>query len=206
MSVTLLYPYCTLAQVQQFVGNTNADKIDQIKDAINRASRFIDEITGRIYYQKTVTDYYLRGTRGGDGWEVRRYIPGKTGGGLLVCPYRPIISVTSLIEGTTTLTENTDFYVLNESGMIERADGDNWSETPRDIKITAVFGYASDVTDTPAATQPGDITQYAIEIAGRMSGLFARNVEHQDGETLAFYETAIPKWIVDKLSAKAFGV
>lgn len=202
MAVALLFPYCSLAQVQQFVGNTNADKIDQIKEAINRASRFIDEITGRIYYQKTVTDYYLRGTAGGDGWSIRRYIPGKPASGLLVCPYKPILSVSELVVGDVVLTENTDFYVLNDSGIIEKASG-NWSETPRDIKITAVFGYAETDTATPAATQPGDITQYAIEIAGRMSGLFARNVEQQDGEVMAFYETAIPKWIVDRLSAKA---
>lgn len=202
MAVTLLYPYCTLEQVQQFVGNTNADKIDQIKDAINRASRFIDEITGRIYYQKTVTDYYLRGTAGGDGWDIRKYIPGKSAGGLLVCKYKPIVSITSLVETAVALTENTDFYVLNESGIVERASG-NWSETPRDIKITAVFGYATTDTATPSADQPGDITQYAIEIAGRMSGLFARSVEQQDGEVMAFYETAIPEWIVERLAAKA---
>lgn len=205
MAISLFRPYCTLEQVQRFVGNIKPGSEDAINDAINRASRFIDKITGMIFYKKTVTDEYIPGTSGGNGWEIRRIIPGRSVGGLLVCPWRPIISITSITENNVLLTENVDYYVISESGIIERASG-NWPEAARAIKISAVFGYDTTDDSTPSANIPQDVQEYAVEIAGRRSGLYVKNFEQLDGTVVALSDSAIPKWIVDRLSSMAMSI
>lgn len=201
--VTLVNPYCTLEQVQRFLGNTDGAKVDQIKDAINRASRFIDSMTGQVFYKKTISDYYLQGGEGGDGWLISRVIPGRTGGGLIFCRYKPIIEITALYEGGTLLAENTDYYLRKDDGIIERADGANWSATPRDIKISGSFGYNAASSDAPASDIPQDIQEFTKEIAGRLSGLYSRSVEQADGSVDTFSETTIPKWMVDRIVSRA---
>lgn len=176
MSTTLLYPYVTLNDVKFYCGISvdKTDYDDDIKKAINKASRYIDGVTGRYYYKKTYTSEYLSTTKGYEGWQMYE----KDSGGLLFTPkLAPIIDITSITEDGVSLTENTDFYVDKEAGMIERANT-NWNENPRTIVITCNLGYDSDDTATPSTDIPGDIVQYCLEIASRFSGHFKKSIKN----------------------------
>jgi hypothetical protein len=171
--MTDLYrPYVTLDDVKIYCGIalSKADYDEDIKIAINKASRYIDGVTGRYYYQKTYTDEYLNGTKDYQGWQILEEL-------LFTPQLAPIISITSITEDSTLLVENTDFYVNKESGVIEKDSGD-WNDAPRKIKISCVLGYASADTATPSTDIPGDIAQYALEIAARFSGHFKKTIKN----------------------------
>jgi len=200
MSVSLDRPYCTLAELKAVlrIAVTDTDDDDTLKTAINNASRTIDAITGKIFYKKTLADFYLPGFYGGDGWRITDRVAGEAGGGKIWSRYRPIIEITELIENDTTLTENTDFYIDKECGFIIR-DAGNWDNTPRQIKLSGSFGYDTDDDATPADTQPGDIASYCARIAASLSGKHYFNAQQDDGETIRIKGSEIPKWIVKEL-------
>jgi|WetSurMetagenome_2_1015567.scaffolds.fasta_scaffold02369_8 hypothetical protein len=173
---TLYRPYCTLNNVKNHCGIalTKTDYDDEIRDAINLASRLIDSLTGRYYYEKTLTAEYLNGTINFEGWQILS----RESGGLLLTPQgAPIISISELIEDTVTLVENTDFFIDKKSGIIEKNSA-NWNPEPRKIKITGVLGYDSADTATPSADIPGDIVLYAIELSARKSGHYKKAIKN----------------------------
>lgn len=173
MATTLLYPYVTLNDVKYNCGiELSKDSYDEdIKRAINEASRVVDRLTGRKFYQQTLTDEYINNTVGGsEGWTVIK--------GLIFTPYEtPIISITSLYEDDTLLVENTDFYINKISGIIQRASG-CFNSTNRALKLSCVIGYASDNTTTPSDDIPGDIVFHAKEIASRLSGRYKKSIKN----------------------------
>lgn len=203
MAVTLDRPYTTLNRVKAILGikTTDTSKDDDINLAINDASRFIDDITGLVFYKKTVTDFYIPLTGGGAGYQILPHV--NEGGGVIVCPWRPIVSVQSIYEAGKLLVENTDFFVDLVNGRIERSDGVDWERYARAIKISATFGYNASATTAPANDQPGMITRFAGEFAARMSGYYHRDVEQTDGTKISYHESTIPKWMVDSLQAQA---
>jgi hypothetical protein len=173
---TLYRPYVTLDDVKFYcgIGSTDTSKDENIKIAINKASRYIDGVTGRYYYKKTYTSEYLNGTKSYQGWQIFK----TDDGGLIATPQAaPIIDVTELIESSATLVENTDFYLHKETGLIERKSG-NWSEVAREIKITCNLGYDSANTAVPSTDIPGDVAQYALEIAARLSGHYKKEIKN----------------------------
>lgn len=173
---TLYRPYTTLAKVKSHCGIADAktDYDEDIKEAINTISRLIDSLTGRFYYQKTYTDEYLNGTKEFSGWQI---VDHEDGSYLYTPQMAPIISVSSLIEDSTTHAENADFYIDYASGIIERTSG-SWHESPRKIKISCVIGYASADTATPSDDIPGDIALWAIELSARKSGHYKKLIKN----------------------------
>jgi hypothetical protein len=206
MAVTLDRPYCTLAELKEFlrIATTNTDKDDTLKRAINNASRYIDDATGRIFYEKSLTDYYLPTYYGGEGWRITDLQPGETGGGKIWAAYKPIISITELVEDAVTLVENSDFYIDKNFGCIVRAEN-NWDNEPRAIKITGTFGYETDDDQTPADTMPGDIRECCKEIAARRSGEFIQVVQQEDGSISEFQNRSMPAWVKEILNKYAIG-
>lgn len=176
MSITLLRPYVTLSDVKRYCGiSQNKDEYDEdIKNAINKASRYIDSTTGRYYYKKTYSSEYLKTTKGYDGWSI---VLNEDISFIFTPQLSPIIDITTLIENDVTLVEDTDFYVDKAIGMIERAST-NWNENPREIVITCNLGYNSADTATPSSDIPGDVAQYALEIASRFSGRFKKSIKN----------------------------
>jgi len=169
---TLYLPYATLDAVKNHCGIalSKTDYDDEIKDAINIVSRLIDSFTGRIYYEKTYTNEYLNGTTDYQGWQIV--------GNLLYTPYAaPIISISSLVEDSANLIENTDFYIDKVSGIIEKEAG-KWDFAPRKIKISCVIGYDSADTATPSSDIPGDINYFCIELAARKSGHYKKIIKN----------------------------
>ena len=176
--------------------NTKYD--EDIKFAINKASRYVDNLTGRLFYKLTLSGEYLNTTNGYNGWKIiNRY-----SGGLIYTPkFLPIISISSLSESGLGLTENTDFYIDYAAGMIEKADG-NWVKEPREILISGSIGYDSDDTATPSDNIPGEINMSTIELAARLSGRFKKqkiNYASGGAESIDLYE--IPSWLIKNLKA-----
>jgi len=177
MAVTLVYPYTTLALVKAKcgIGSTDTAWDDDINRSINKMSRYIDRMTQRYFYKKTFTSEYLNGTKNYDGWQI---LKADTGGLLLTPQMAPIISVTSIAENSTSLTENTDYYLHKAEGIIERA-GTDWDEDPRAILITCELGYEDDDdTTAPSDDIPGDIAYYACELAARDCGRYKKEIKN----------------------------
>jgi hypothetical protein len=174
------------------IATTTTTYDNDIIDAINFASRYIDALTGRYYFKLSISSEYLNGTKDYQGWQIIQ----NSNGGLIFTPKAaPIIDITELIESEDTLVENTDFYIHKENGIIERAAG-NWDESPRSIKITGTLGYASADTATPSVDIPGDIVFYCIEIAARKSGHYKKEIKNYvSGASEAVDLFGVPKEI-----------
>jgi hypothetical protein len=174
--ITLDRPYTTLSKVKTHCGidASNTDYDDDIREAINTVSRLIDSLTGRFYYKKTYTADYLNGAKSFSGWQI---VTNDRGSYIYTPQMAPIIAVTSLIEDSITLVENTDFYLDLACGMIEK-DGGAWNEAARAIKISCTIGYNSADTTTPSADIPGDIALFAIELAARKSGRYRKTIKN----------------------------
>lgn len=173
MSTTLLHPYVTLNDVKFYCGiGTDKTAYDEdIKKAINKASRYIDSVTGRYYYKKSYSSEYITTTSVRyQGWQI---LDDK----LFTPQNAPIITLTSLVVDDDTLTENTDFYVDYEAGMIEK-NGSTWTTTLREIVFTGDLGYDSDDTETPSTDIPGDVSHYCLEIASRFSGHYKKTIKN----------------------------
>jgi hypothetical protein len=183
MTVTVTNGYCTLAELQSKLGRTvtaSDPNADALNTCINNASRFIDEQTGSFFYDKTLTAEVVD-------------IFGMSTNQLVVSEDQttirfpaPVISISSLSEDGTTLTENEDFYIYGSE--IQR-DG-YWSSERRAIQITGHIGYSS----TPSRAQ-----MWCLSIAAALSGLDASAFTDEDGSTMEVIRRNTPKWILDQL-------
>ncbi len=111
---------------------------------INAATKKCEDNCGRAFIQRSITEYRI-----GDG------------GTHLVLNKKPVSTLTSVVMGSSTLTEDTDFTLFDEEGVLRRplagTEGSFWATNIQGIgwtegyKITIVYtaGYAS----TRAATQ-----------------------------------------------------
>lgn len=179
--------YCTVAQLQIAIGqpvNASDPHFSFYESCIERASRFIDSETGRIYYSKTLTaekvDVYAISESGIviDSDRIRMLFPA------------PVISITEILSGTTELIEDEDFYVYNAAGIIESTSF--WTDDRKGISITGTIGYAS---------TPKNVEGWCIAIAGALSGKDASMVTDEDGGSFEYVRRTIPKWVRDDLRA-----
>jgi len=180
--------YCTLKQLQDSLGRKINGPFDAkgtiMEQSITRASRFIDKVTSSIFYSNTITsesiDVYNISDSGlfiGPGNECSVvYFPA------------PVISDVTIVEGGTTLVEDTDYYIYKTQGFIEK--GSAWSRTRKDIVITATYGYAS---------VPADIEQACISIAEILSGLVSKMRVTDEGVFEEIGGASIPSNIMDIL-------
>ncbi len=111
---------------------------------INAATKKCEDYCGRAFIQRAITEYRI-----GDS------------GTLLKLNKRPVSTLTSVVMGSSTLTEDTDFTLYDEEGVLKRplggTEGSFWATNIQGIgwtdgyKITIVYtaGYAA----TRAATQ-----------------------------------------------------
>ncbi len=115
-----------------------------LENLINAATKKCEDYCGRAFIQRAITEYRI-----GDG------------GTLLKFNRRPVSTLTSVVMGSSTLTEDTDFTLYDEEGVLKRplggTEGSFWATNIQGIgwtdgyKITIVYtaGYAA----TRAATQ-----------------------------------------------------
>jgi hypothetical protein len=190
MSEVLDRPYCTLEQLQRFMGDTNANHVDGLIDAINQASRYIDRKTRWIFYRKDYANAIVLNTQGAPGnwtiWpsciNVRR--------GFIKAPYKPILPGLQIISQVSpngaqaVLTEGQDYEVDYENGKIYTLRAE-WSMRPESYLITGSVGvdngsgtpYDPTFPATFAQGMDGDITRLCKIIAATNSGYWIKKVQ-----------------------------
>ena len=206
MSVTLSNPYCTLTDLKNFlmIALTDTSKDDKLNSAINRASRFIDEMTEKIFYQLTQSNITISPFSAGKGWHICHSVGNNAVinyPAYLQAPYRPIISITGLTESGVLLVEGTDYSVDYENGVIFKISGGDWVNVPGQLKFTtSVLGYASNDPTVPATTIPYDVYEMCLEIASRRSGEYKKAIQYKEtGELYTIHDGNIPSWVFDRL-------
>ena len=113
--------------------------------------------------------------------------------------YRPISSVTSLVVDGTTYTEDTDYYVYKETGMIEKLKATNvfvdntdygyWTTEKNKILITYIGGEAL----------TADVVLVFYELCGIYAQLKTKTFINEEGIQAAVTMTSLPKEIMDVL-------
>ena len=212
MSEVLDRPYCSLEQLQRFMGDTNSNHVDGLIDAINQASRYIDRKTRWIFYRKDYVNAVALNTQGAPGswtlWpsciNVRR--------GFVKAPYKPILPGLQIISQVSpngpqaVLIEGTDYEVDYEGGKIYTLRAE-WSMRPESYLITASVG-VDNGTDPYDATKPatfaqgmdGDITQICRVVAATFSGYWLKKVMTNGSlQPQSFLVTKIDKDTLEEL-------
>jgi len=96
--------------------------------------------------------------------------------------YRPVASVSSVIEDGTTLVAGTDYYTHKNNGMIERLNG-IWNGIPGKLIVSYTGGIALNQ----------DVVQVVMELIGIYAGLKVRTYVTNEGVEQSVTITSIPK-------------
>ena len=141
--------YCTLAELKTYLGLSGSGQDDNLENAIEGASREIDQYTGRIFYQTDRQDNFYTP----NNFFMQEVDDISTVSGL-------VVKLDTTDDGThdKTLTKDTDFALLpvNVSNALDQNQPythikilDNRSSERFDpdifnnIKVTARFGFSS---------------------------------------------------------------
>lgn len=176
--------YATVEALNKRLGRNDQsmDGFDILEDCINSASRFIDHMTGRFFYTKTLSSEPVD-------------VYGDSENGLYISPsrrfiyaYAPVISVSSIVENGESLTENTDFWIYNQDQKIMK--NGSWTTEKKGIVVSGSIGYA---------LTPAEINQICLSVAEVFTGLGIRSYVGEDGSQVEVIQRNIPKWIFDRL-------
>ena len=141
--------YCTLAELKTYLGLSGSGQDDNLENAIEGASREIDQYTGRIFYQTDSQDNFYTP----NNFFIQEVDDISSASGL-------VVKLDTTDDGThdTTLVKDTDFALLpvNVSNALDQYQPythikilDNRSSERFDpdifnnIKVTAQFGFSS---------------------------------------------------------------
>lgn len=195
MAYTLVNPYCTVAQVKEVLKRSDTDKDDAIGQAITYASRWIDQWLGRDFFQHDHTVTGITIDESGDFEGAKLYLP-----------YRPIISLTSVVAAGTTLLSGTDYARVSLGNGVEYLLSltGNWAPYQPDgvVVVKGTFGYAQASSAVVPTGLPGHINWAAVEIAAAFSGENRKQVAGLDGQVMEVNTTSIPKSVIDVLGHK----
>ena len=177
--------YATVEQLQRALRRTvdNADpNLSWLEMCIEQSSRFIDAQTGSFFYEKTLSNEKI------DIYDMsdNEVMIDSTGDRLLFPA--PLTEVTSIVESSSTLTEDIDFFTYKSMGVIERDSG--WSSNRKAIVFTGKIGYAS---------TPTRIVALCLQIAKAISGLSVSAFTDESGGLTEVIRESIPKWVLTAL-------
>jgi hypothetical protein len=180
--MTITNGYLTLSELQRAIGRTvDASDVrkDWLEECIERGSRMFDSLAGdAFFYEKNVTGEYIDAYGvSGSGFWINESLKS------IHCS-SSIISVSSIVEDSETLVENTDFYRYKT--YIDR-DG-LWSTSRRAIVMSCKIGYTA---------TPKDVTQATTQIAMALSGLAIASYTDDVGSQIEVIKNNIPKWVFD---------
>lgn len=169
--------YCTYADVKKFchIARNNSNNNEKIKELIPKASAMIDSETNRFFNQRTITNEIHDD-------ETKTIEENK-----LFPKYFPIISVTSLVENTITLTENTDFYVYDN--FIRKTT--DFIPDYKGISLTYVAG---------KAIIPDLIRQICTEITSILANLKIVTYTTDEGIERSVILTTMPDYVKERLA------
>lgn len=113
--------------------------------------------------------------------------------------YRPVASITSVVEAGVTLVKNTDYKIDLATGRMSKINGDDynpifkaintWSTEPEDITVTYTGGIEL----------KQDVVQVYLEIVGIYSQINLRTYVNIAGEEITTSKESVPKTLTDVL-------
>lgn len=181
--------YCDLDELKAKLGRPSDDTEHdtQLEQAIEDASRMIDQITRSFFYTKDLSS----------GEKIDRF--GRSENGIFIdvrtgCKMwfpAPIISVTSIEVGGVELTEDTDYYVYKNDMKIERESA--WTSTRKGITFKGSIGYSS---------VPKDIREACLTIAEASSGIATKTIMDSEGDLEAIIRNTVPSWVYNQLLSR----
>lgn len=183
MAVTLKDPYCTEEEVRTVLRNQESATADDVKRAINQASRWLDGELRRDYILHDFSSTPMEIDEFDDADWRHHLVPKHT----------PIISVDKItIDGDE---EDAEDYVVKDNVIYHLHH--NWAPI-RDgnlIKIYGKFGYdqpnGAGSSDVPTGI-PGWLNWSAIQIAAVFSGHHRKETTGLDGQKQSILATEIP--------------
>ncbi len=164
-------PFTTLARVKldADIAGSDADRDTVINTIIDGITREMQDWMGRQIVQGTATAEKI------DGWQSEE----------IHTRHYPIIAITSLTEGGTTLVENTAFESLGDdkpSGRIVRILGGNpiqWAIGRRKVSVTYDHGYVTVPESLALAATAMAVIRYkeTVQSGKGWRGLASKGVE-----------------------------
>ena len=205
MSVTLLRPACSRADVQQVTRNEDTDNNDAFDKAINLASRWLEERLGRVFWFHDHTSTALVVNR-------RDVIRNK-----IYLPF-PVITLTELVvsdhDGSNADTWETDEYffqnsdsghsaIIQSAGGSSRyhkhlAEGGHFVPYPNNagvkVSIKGTFGWGTDENNptVPRSNIPAAVRRAAALIASAFSEENHKQEVGLDGGITELLDSRIP--------------
>jgi len=169
----------TLRNVKRFFNDLSKDNDQLLTSLIEGSTSAIEEFLKRTIVKTTATDERLTVA-----------VPSFTA----QANYSPIISVTVITEGGTTLVADTD-YELDElgkqTGELTRIGGSGgepiaWSRVPRTIKITYVHGFETVPAAIALAAEAMVIFDFNASNPSDKARLGLRSISMATGENVEF--------------------
>lgn len=102
--------------------------------------------------------------------------------------YRPVASVSAVVEDTDTLISGTDYYTHLNIGMVEKLNGE-WNSIPGKLVVSYVGGVALNQ----------DVVQVVMELIGIYAGLKVRTYVTNEGIETSVTITSMPKDLEKRL-------
>ena len=177
--------YTTLENYKLYAGidPTDTSSDDLIENSINGASRWIDTMTGKRYYQQTLTNFMI------DQYGMKRGIRLYEYSNTIYFP-GPITNLVSIHENNTLLNLGDDFQVYEDEGKIIKVNS-NWtslyiSGQTQGIRLNLDMGYTQ-------AEIPHDLEQVCIQLVSLMSQENQKKLMRDDVSEL-FENPALPTW------------
>ena len=193
--MNLVNPYCSVAQVREYIRNNDTGIEDALVTAVNAASRFIDQYKRQDFIEHDYsTDPFVIDKHSDLIFRDSIYLRW------------PVIEITSIQTTddrkpeTRTLVEGEDWRLVDASKVVNlKCDwpyGHHWHQS---VIITGRFGYAQrnetgdlDPSQVPAGI-PANINQACVQIAAALSRHNTKEVVGLDGQKMSITETDIPK-------------
>ena len=143
--------YTTLAELKSYIGLSGSGQDTNLENAINSASRQIDAITGRFFYQTSSESKFFTPVN-----VLFLEVPD------ISTPSGLVVQLDTTDDGSydTTLTINTDFYLkpidagnqvdgeefapITEIAILDTRSSERFDPTiVKNVKVTAQFGYSA---------------------------------------------------------------
>jgi hypothetical protein len=185
-------PYCSVAQVQEQIRNTDASLNSAIETAINRASRYIDDYKGRDYFlHDHTTDPVV--CRLGEGIFCRHF---------LYLPFSPVISGLAVKVNGVLWAEDVDYVRVGTFKLV--SINGPWPVTCAQdkVELSGKFGYDQATSADIPTKLPGNINQAAILVAAAFSAHNQKDSVGLDGSKVSITDNSIPRAVSDLLGAR----
>jgi len=197
--MALLNPYCTIDELKHELKLPVADvsKDSELEEAINNASRWIDDRMGRdfFYHDYSSTPLVL------DEFDA-------VYDGEIFPKFRPIIEITALSQAGVAYVDGTDYVWkaadAHKPDRIIRLGGGLWAPSRPDhlISINGKFGYVQASSAAIPTGLPGRIAHAARLVAAAFSGHNRKEIVGLDGQRTEVFTKDIPKLVLDMLGAR----